>query len=555
MDDVKPTDTVITRLRHWSITSPDKPAFIYATPGGTRLEFTRAQLYSLSCRAATWLCGKGVGRGDVVLCILPSSPEELFLVMGAVLLGATTVTYSIVFADGRDVINLMNLSDVTTIAVDARDENSISILKKHVPDLAEGKVACDAVPSLSNVVFCNKDAWNSRPSFLDDVATQIEAAPVDCQPDDVVVLWPTSGSTGFCKVVPRTHRDVLLIGQQSVEAFGARPGETVHNPAGFGWISGYPTQYLAVGITRVVLISSGSPTQDRSKLLWDFLCQEQPTAGFFKPSDIEALMSGGGPACRQGAWRARVMGTGSRPIKRKDLAGVLGVLTSEIRVVYGSTEAGFNLYKSYTDVSQVEDFNCGQTFLGQEVKVVDSDLQEVPVNTKGHVIVRNGAIFSAYLKQPEQTREMKAEGGWYRTGDGAYRNQNGDVFVVGRESDVIMINGQILYPQQLEQELSGFDGVTDVAIVGIPDEEVFNRPCICVVRDKQATGAEPVSSEDILRQCGAAFNQSLLGSSKEWASAPPKYCLFFDAFPFSRNGKLQRKLLRQKVLERLGIAE
>ncbi|KAK7466568.1 hypothetical protein BaRGS_00037352 [Batillaria attramentaria] len=141
MDQIKATDTVTTRLQHWSVTNPDTPAFIYAKPGGTRHVYTREQVYSLSRR--------GVSRGDVVLCLVPSSPEQLFIVFGCSLLGAPVLVIPIILSDGRDIVVMMNLGNVNTIVLDAEDETSISILKKHIPGLAEGKVTSDVIPSLS----------------------------------------------------------------------------------------------------------------------------------------------------------------------------------------------------------------------------------------------------------------------------------------------------------------------------------------------------------------------------------------------------------------------
>ncbi|KAK7471453.1 hypothetical protein BaRGS_00035889 [Batillaria attramentaria] len=555
MDQIKATDTVTTRLQHWSVTNPDTPAFIYAKPGGTRHVYTREQVYSLSRRAASWLRGKGVSRGDVVLCLVPSSPEQLFIVFGCSLLGAPVLVIPIILSDGRDIVVMMNLGNVNTIVLDAEDETSISILKKHIPGLAEGKVTSDVIPSLSNVVFCNKDAWNSRTSFLEALADENEAAKVDCKPDDVLVFLPTSGSTGVGKLVARTHREALVIGLQSAKAFGVEPGDVVYNPGSFGWVSGYPGHYLVLGITRLLPLKTPTepPPEDPTKHLWDLLCQEKPTSGFLKGAEFEALLGRPDLINQKGAWRARVLGTGSHPI-RKSVAEAIGRLTSELRVVYGSTEAGFNSFKSYREASQAKDFNCGKAFLGQEVKVVDSDLREVPTATKGQLLIRNDIIMSGYLKQPDETAKVKVDGGWLKPGDIASMDENGDVFVYGRESDIIMIRGLFLYPQLLEAEFSNLPGIAEVAIVATPDEQYVNRPCLCVVRDKNAKMA-PLSAADILTRCADSFNKVLMAGSAELQGAVPKYCLFFEALPLNRNGKLQRKILREQVLQRLGITD
>lgn len=556
MDELSEHDTVVTRLKHWSMANPDKPAFIYSAPGGQRHVFTREQLYSLSRRAATWLRKKGITERDRILVLPTQSPEQLFMVMGATVLGVVTLTSQIILSDGRDIISAAQCGDLTTIVVDRSDEMSVSILKKFIPDFKEGTVKCSVVPTLKRVTFCNNAAWGSQPSFIDAISCEDEVEPVDCDPDDVAVLMATSGSTGLQKLVPRTHRQVLKIGQLSVTAFGVRKDDTVFNAGGFGWISGFPTQYLATGITRVLPLTTGAPPADPTKHLWDLLCQEKPTAGYFHPTVIEHLLGRPDLVYQKGAWRLRVMSTGSRPVNKNVLC-VLGVLASEIRVVYGSTEAGFNLCKSYTEETQpfqAENFNCGKPFMDQKVRVVNDELQDVPANTKGQLLIKNEVIFSGYLKQPGETQEMMAEGGWFKPGDVASVDDSGDVFVYGRGSDVIVISSLSLYPEPMEVQLLDLPGVAEVALLSVPDEEFMNRPCLCVVPDTTLTGNSP-TSDDILEASAAIFNKDLVESFAYWKAAIPKFCLFFQQFPKSLNGKLQRKLLRQQVLERLGIQE
>nr|KAG5687769.1 hypothetical protein BaRGS_025663 [Batillaria attramentaria] len=156
--------------------------------------------------------------------------------------------------------------------------------------------------------------------------------------------------------------------------------------------------------------------------------------------------------------------------------------------------------------------------------------------------------------KPDETAKVKVDGGWLKPGDIASMDENGDVFVYGRESDIIMIRGLFLYPQLLEAEFSNLPGIAEVAIVATPDEQYVNRPCLCVVRDKNAKMA-PLSAADILTRCADSFNKVLMAGSAELQGAVPKYCLFFEALPLNRNGKLQRKILREQVLQRLGITD
>lgn len=100
-----------------------------------------------------------------------------------------------------------------------------------------------------------------------------------------------------------------------------------------------------------------------------------------------------------------------------------------------------------TNSLQVQDCNCGKPGKDLQVKIVDDSLEEVPPYTKGEIIIKHNGIFSGYLKQPELTASATPEEGWFRPGDIGYINDEGEVFVEGRKSEVISIGPWMMHPQ------------------------------------------------------------------------------------------------------------
>lgn len=95
----------------------------------------------------------------------------------------------------------------------------------------------------------------------------------------------------------------------------------------------------------------------------------------------------------------------------------------------------------------MEDFKCGKPVKGVEIMVVDDNLKEVPPNTKGNIMIKNNGFFSGYLKQPGVTGVALPEEGWFRPGDIGWLNDEGEIFIEGRQSEAISIGSFKMFPQ------------------------------------------------------------------------------------------------------------
>ncbi|XP_025079492.1 uncharacterized protein LOC112555350 [Pomacea canaliculata] len=340
---------------------------------------------------------------------------------------------------------------------------------------------------------------------------------------------------------------------QSYEICPTADGDVIFNGSSLGWISGYPFLYFAFGQTRVVPYVKKSPPDDEDKFLLDVLRQEKVTQLFTSPASLKKLLARNDLLKTPFTWTVRTVIFGGS-VFRKEFSRILEKLSVEIRVRYGCTEIGFAAYKVYTDKVQMEDFKCGKPVKGVEIMVVDDNLKEVPPNTKGNIMIKNNGFFSGYLKQPALTAVALPEEGWFRPGDIGWLNDEGEIFIEGRQSEAISIGSFKMFPQPLESHLMKCPGVYDVAVVAIPDKDFENVPCICLVRYPTPEGDEVVP-EELIRRCSEYFQESFVHENIEQELGVPKVCLVFDKFPVNSNGKLQRRALRDMAIERLFIRQ
>ncbi|XP_025079844.1 uncharacterized protein LOC112555629 [Pomacea canaliculata] len=413
MCDLSPVDTVTSRLQYWSVTSPETLAFVYVTPEGERYAYSRQVIFSLSRRTASWLRQQNVCKSDVVLCLVPTSPEQTLITFGTELLGATIICSCIQYKDGADIVPLMKLGDVTALVVDETDQQAVSTLEKLIPNLCPGPVTSPAIPSLKTVIFCKRFSDEDTLTFLESVINEEEADLVDLSADEITIIFTTSGTSGQTKLLPISHRCILKSGLYICEVKG--------------W-------------------EEGSPPKDEEKFVFNLLKEERVIQAYVTPAFLKAMLARADLLEPDDRWRGRSIITAGSVVT-KDMIGAWKTLASELRVVYGSTEMGSVTCKIYRGDDEVEEANCGKPAKGRRVKVVDEALREVPPNTRGELLIDSTGWFPGYLKQPQLTAQATPEEGWFRPGDVAYINEHGDVFVEGRCSDVISVGYFLFYPQ------------------------------------------------------------------------------------------------------------
>ena len=196
---------------------------------------------------------------------------------------------------------------------------------------------------------------------------------------------------------------------------------------------------------------------------------------------------------------------------------------------YGSTEGGFvsNLRPPYQLLKE----RCvGTPFTHAFVKLTDDDFNEVGPEEPGELWVKSPSAFTGYWNRPEATEEAFRDG-WITVGDVAKRDEDGFLYSVDRKKDMVITGGVNVYPREIEELLFGHPAVSDVAVVGVPDEKWGERlKAFIVLKDGESLDTDGI----------AAFCEGQLASYKV-----PKIMGVIDSLPRNANGKVLKTELRK----------
>lgn len=196
---------------------------------------------------------------------------------------------------------------------------------------------------------------------------------------------------------------------------------------------------------------------------------------------------------------------------------------------YGSTEGGFvtNLRPPF----QLEKERCvGTPFPHTFVKLADDGFNDVAPNEPGELWVKSPSGFSGYWNRPDETTAAFKDG-WITVGDVAKRDEDGFYYIVDRKKDMVITGGVNVYPREIEELLFGHPAISDVAVIGVPDDKWGERLRAFVV---------PKSGESVDADSLAAFCDGKLASYKI-----PKDVTIIDALPRNANGKVLKTELRK----------
>ena len=493
---------------------PTKDALVL---GDTRL--TYEQVWGMARRYAAVLRADGVGPGDRVALLLPNIPHFAFAYYGAAALGATIVpVHALLKAD--------------EIAFTLTDSACVALVTA-APLLAEASKGAEmAGVRLYSVL--DSDADHSEVARIDQLAMQTEPVPalVPREPQDEAVILYTSGTTGKPKGAVLTQDnilwnttmcafDIIDIKHDDV-ALGALPlfhsfGQTCVMNSGF-----------RVGCTIVLV-----PRFDGVTAL-DLMVKENVTYFAGVPTMYMALLA----ATEQ---------TESRPKLRLAASGGAAIpvaVINRVKEVFGADVLeGYGL----SETSPVATFNqeiygrkpgsIGSSIWGVDVAIANADLEGeielLPTNINGEIVIRGHNVFSGYLNQPEATAAVMVDG-WFRTGDVGYLDDDGFFFIVDRKKDLIIRGGFNVYPREVEEAIAQHPAVAQVAVVGVADEHYGEEIAAVVVC---------VSGESVVEVELIEWVKGRIGQHKY-----PRRIYIRESLPTGPSGKV----LKRVIVEELG---
>lgn len=498
----------VNQLERHAMMQPDAPALRFV--GNT---MTWADLRRRVAALAGALSGRGVGFGDRVMILMLNRTEFVESVLAANMIGAIAVPLNFRLTP-------------TEIAVLVED------CVAHVM-LTEAALAPVAIgvrniqPLLSVIVVAGGSSQDSVFGYEDLLnEAGVVHEPVDIPNDSPALIMYTSGTTGRPKGAVLTHAN--LTGQAMTALYTS--GANINSDVGF---VGVPLFHIA-GIGNMLTgLLLGLPTViyplgafDPGQLL-DVLEAEKVTGIFLVPAQWQAVCTE--QQARPRDLRLRVLSWGAAPAPDALLRQMSATFPeTQILAAFGQTEMSPVTCMLLGEDAIAKRGSVGRVIPTVAARVVDQNMNDVPVGEVGEIVYRAPTLMSCYWNNPEATAEAFA-GGWFHSGDLVRMDSDGYVWVVDRKKDMIISGGENIYCAELENVLASHPDIAEVAVIGRADEKWGEVPIAVAA----------VTNDDLRIEDLGEFLTDRLARYKH-----PKALEIVDALPRNPAGKVLKTELR-----------
>ncbi len=525
-------------LRNASNGVPHRPAtWFYGT------EMTYLDLYRTCIRLANKLIELGVKKGDRIGVMLPNSPQFNIAYWSTLMTGAIVVnlnpmyTYEELKGIATDTgLKGLFTFDMVLPAVKAlcKTVDIPLVIVTRITDFITG--AGVSTPEELGL----EEGWHHLSRLIEQSTNKIPPR-IPIEPDDPAIIQYTGGTTGVPKGAVLTQYNVV-----AATVIVTRWGGTTLDDLPFDrrWVFCTLPYFHVYGEVCCILYSVFSCATQVILPRWDTnevvaTMKQHPEFVYWPcvPTMLQAVLD------HPEAWdldlnlRTDFVGTGAAPcpVELIEKALDFDIYYSE---GWGMSET-FALGISNPVQGKKKVGSCGIPMPDYDVRIVDPDtLKDVPLGERGEIWIKGPTIMKEYWNNPEETQYALVDG-WLRTGDVAYMDEEGYIFIVDRTKDMIIAGGYNIYPREIDEVLMKHPAVKDVITVGIPDEYRGETVKAFI---QLAEGAE-VTEEEL-----TAFCKQYLAAYKV-----PKLFEFRDQLPRTATGKALRRLLREQEIAKRNL--
>jgi fatty-acyl-CoA synthase len=525
---------------------PDQYVFRYTTLDYTR---TYAEFRDDVDTFARALIALGVKPGDHVAIWATNVPQWYITFWATTKIGAALVTVNTAYKIYEAEYLLRQSDTHTLVMIDGyKDSDYVGIIKELCPELAtaeSGKpLHLKRLPFLRNIITIDSKqpgclTWEAAIAMADRVPVEeVFRRALAINRHDVCNMQYTSGTTGFPKGVMLTHYNVVNNGKNIGDCMDLSTADRMMIQVPMFHCFGMVLAMTAA-MTHGVTLSPLPYFSPRQSL--DCINKEKITCFHGVPTMFIAMLGHENFPKTDFSWmRTGIMAGSPCPIKvMQDVVDKMNM--TQISIVYGQTEASPGCTQSRVDDPlEVRVNTVGRALPGVECKIVDPETgKDLPDNVDGEFVARGYNIMKGYYKMPEATANAIDEQGWLHTGDLARRDENGNYKITGRIKDMIIRGGENIYPKEIEDFIYTHPKVSDVQVIGVPDQQYGEEIMACVILKE---GVE--LSADELKD----YIRSHMAKHKT-----PRYIDFVTEFPMNAAGKIMKYKMRERAVEKLGL--
>lgn len=520
-------------LEHSASRVPDKIALVC---GNQRL--TYKQINSSADRVASYLINIGVRRHDRVAILLDNSSESIVSLFGVLKAGAIFIMLSATMKSAK-LKYVLKDSGACVIITHKNKQRSVKEATQGCDDLkyviwCGGEQESGNKVLLSGSVICL--SWDSV--FVDDPSGFKFDFPVSIDVDLSNIIY-TSGSTGEPKGVMSAHYNVISATRSISSYLRMSADDIVMNvlPLSFDYGLYQVLMTFFVGGTLVLEKSFIYPYKILEQLV------KEKATGFPIVPTMAALILQMNNLSKFDFSSLRYISNTAAALPVTFIRDLQRIFKeTSIFSMYGLTECKRVSYLPPEDIER-KPGSVGIAMPNEEVFIVGKDGNELQANEVGELVIRGSNVMQGYWNDPVMTASVFRKGG-YRvetllySGDLFKKDDDGYLYFVARKDDMIKTKGERVSPKEIEIILHEMDGISDVAVFGIPDH-VFGQVIVAsIVRKKGML----ISEQQVKKYCTQNLESFMA----------PKFIEFIDHFPISASGKIDKKLIAENFLNNMG---
>ncbi len=528
-------------------TKGDQVALIWENDDATETrKFTFRELHGLVGKLSNVLKSRGVKKGDRICIYMPMIPEAVIAALACARIGAV---HSIVFggfSPGALRDRILDSDCQVVITADEGPRGGRSVPLKNNADAAMEECpdvhTCVVVQRTGGGVSMKngRDIWYHE--AIADAAAECPAEEMDAE-DPLYILY-TSGSTGQPKgVMHTTGGYMLFVTMTFTYTFDYQDGEVYWCGADIGWVTGH--SYIvygpfSAGATSVMF--EGVPLYPDASRFWEVCDRYNVNIFYTAPTAIRALIGAGDEFVEKTNRKSlRILGTVGEPINPEAWQwyhGKVGDRRCPIVDTWWQTETGGHMLTPLPGATKLKPGSATKPFFGVTPVILDSDGNELEGVAEGALCIKQSWPGQMRTVWGDHERFIQtyfsAFPGYYMTGDGARRDEDGFYWITGRVDDVMNVSGHRLGTAEIESALVLHPKVAEAAVVGFP-HDIKGEAIYAYV----TTIAGTVEDEELRKELFNIVRKEISPIAK------PDVIQFAPGLPKTRSGKIMRRILRK----------